>query len=109
MRHRAAAALLQRQTRLRGVQCLNLALLVHAEHDDFLRWTQIKTDDVSQLSQKLRIARQLESLGEMRLDVVTSPNIAHRRLADALGRGHRPRSEERRVGKECSSRWAPHH
>src|SRR3712207_7948623 len=23
--------------------------------------------------------------------------------------GHRKRSEERRVGKECRSRWSPHH
>src|SRR5258708_17235657 len=23
--------------------------------------------------------------------------------------GHRPRSEERRVGKECRSRWSPYH
>src|SRR6266446_35175 len=27
----------------------------------------------------------------------------------SLGRGPRGRSEERRVGKECRSRWAPYH
>ena len=26
-----------------------------------------------------------------------------------LGRSHMPRSEERRVGKECRSRWSPYH
>src|SRR2546425_9272222 len=34
------------------------------------------------------------------------------RLARALGSGApsaRPRSEERRVGKECRSRWSPYH
>ena len=26
-----------------------------------------------------------------------------------IGRGAAPRSEERRVGKECRSRWSPYH
>ena len=29
-------------------------------------------------------------------------------LADGMG-GHTTRSEERRVGKECRSRWSPYH
>ena len=28
---------------------------------------------------------------------------------DALKRAHDARSEERRVGKECRSRWSPYH
>src|SRR3712207_6977843 len=28
---------------------------------------------------------------------------------DGSGRGHSSRSEERRVGKECRSRWSPYH
>jgi len=33
-----------------------------------------------------------------------------KRLAfDAMEKGHRHRSEERRVGKECRSRWSPYH
>ena len=27
----------------------------------------------------------------------------------AIGTGHAHRSEERRVGKECRSRWSPYH
>src|SRR3989449_9195287 len=30
-------------------------------------------------------------------------------LALLIDRGHRERSEERRVGKECRSRWSPYH
>src|SRR2546427_5228915 len=30
-------------------------------------------------------------------------------LKDRLGRKDRRRSEERRVGKECRSRWSPYH
>src|SRR5256885_10067316 len=31
-------------------------------------------------------------------------------MKDSFGaQGHAPRSEERRVGKECRSRWAPYH
>src|SRR2546429_7312006 len=31
------------------------------------------------------------------------------RVARDLGARHRRRSEERRVGKECRSRWSPYH
>src|SRR2546422_7907004 len=32
-----------------------------------------------------------------------------RRRGGGRGRGGPPRSEERRVGKECRSRWSPYH
>src|SRR2546422_8888485 len=31
------------------------------------------------------------------------------KLLDLVGRGGKSRSEERRVGKECRSRWSPYH
>ena len=39
------------------------------------------------------------------------PNAAHEALArlDAEWKGELLRSEERRVGKECRSRWSPYH
>ena len=55
MGHRAAASLLQRQTGLSAIQGLNLALLVHAKHDCFVRRIQVEADDVSQLFEKLRV------------------------------------------------------
>src|SRR2546430_17524428 len=56
VRHCAAAPLLHRQARLRAIQCLDLALLIHTQ----------------------------------------KPSPAAER------------SEERRVGKECRSRWSPY-
>src|ERR1039457_745117 len=42
--------------------------------------------------------------------VATTMLIAGTRSATATIRGmNRPRSEERRVGKECRSRWSPYH
>src|SRR5579862_7581335 len=42
MSHRAAAAGLQRQTRLSSVEGLNLALLINAEHQSFIGRVQVK-------------------------------------------------------------------
>ena len=35
--------------------------------------------------------------------------ITQEELANALGVTNQARSEERRVGKECRSRWSPYH
>ena len=50
MGHRAAASLLQRQRGLSPVQGLNLALLVHAEHDGLLGRIEIEADHSGGLS-----------------------------------------------------------
>ena len=42
MRHRPATAFLQGQAGLRTIQRLNLALLIHTQHDRLLRWIQIQ-------------------------------------------------------------------
>ena len=47
--HRAAASGLHRQTRLRAVESLNLALLVDAQHDGLVRRVQVQPHDVGQL------------------------------------------------------------
>src|SRR2546425_59494 len=33
----------------------------------------------------------------------------HDAAVEQIGDGRQPRSEERRVGKECRSRWSPYH
>ncbi len=48
MGHRAVTARLHRQARLRTVQGLNLALLVHAQHDCLVRRVQVQPHDVRQ-------------------------------------------------------------
>jgi hypothetical protein len=48
VRHGRAASAFQGQPRLRTVQSLNLALLVHAQHQRVLGRIQVQTDDVFQ-------------------------------------------------------------
>src|SRR5258707_11750899 len=51
----------------------------------------------------LDVAKDLV-IGPVLLDEINDV-LEHRRFADAFGN----RSEERRVGKECRSRWSPYH
>ncbi len=88
VRHRAAAPLLQRQARLRAIQGLNLAFFIHAEHHGLLWRIQIQADHIGQLLQKPGVARQLETLDPVRLEVVTAPDVVDRGLAHALALRH---------------------
>src|SRR3990172_7332850 len=76
--HRAAAALLHRQTGLSPVQCLNLALLVHAQNQGLLRRAQIQTNNITDLLNEVRVAGQLERLCPIRLQTVLVPHIQDR-------------------------------
>ena len=71
--HRATPTLLQRQSWLCPIQCLNLALLIDAQYQCLLRRIQIQTHHVGQLLHKLRIPRQLEGPAEVRLEVMQLP------------------------------------
>ena len=42
-------------------------------------------------------------------EVERGPSLLDRRIAGSGGAGVGTRSEERRVGKECRSRWSPYH
>ena len=44
-----------------------------------------------------------------RPDLLTSSGVSADSLARKLYRSLHDRSEERRVGKECRSRWSPYH
>ena len=90
MSHRAAASLLQGQPGLGPVQSLNLALLVHAEHDGLLRRVEIEADHIGELLQELRISGQLECLDPVRLEVVAPPDVVDGRLAHPLTLRHQP-------------------
>ena len=87
MRHGLAAAPLHRQTRLRAVQCLNLALFVHTKHQRVFRGIEIKADNRLQLLSEVWIVADFEALDAMRLQSVGAPDAA-----DAgLGNAHRTR------------------
>ena len=64
-----------------------------------VRRLQIKPDHVPELGRKLRVVRQLEGAGEMRLDRVGGPEPLHRRLGDPRGPGHRAHRPARAPGR----------
>jgi len=84
VRERAATPRLERQARLRAVQRLDLALLVHAQHHGVLGWGQIDAHDIGELLQELGIAGELEAFRQMRLELMFLPDPVDRVLADTL-------------------------
>ncbi len=86
--HRPAAPRLQRQTRLGAVERLDLRLLIDAEHHRVRRRVNVKPDDVAQLGDEFRIARQFELPHPMRLEPMGAPDALHRGKADPGGFGH---------------------
>jgi hypothetical protein len=49
----------QGQAGLSAVESLNLALFIDTKNDGFVGWIEIEADNIGQLFEKLRIARQL--------------------------------------------------
>ena len=88
--HRAQTPFLHGQPRLGAVQSLDLGLLVHAQHQGLVGRIQVQPHHVGQLLQKLGIARELEALRAVRLQLVAAPDVADRGLAHALGLRHLP-------------------
>ena len=87
--HGTAPAWLHRQARLRAVQGLNLALLVHTKHHGFVRRVQVQPDDVGQLLDERRVFRQLERRDAVRLQAVRVPDALDGRAAHPGRLGHR--------------------
>ncbi len=92
MGHGAAAALFERQPRLRAIERLNLALLVDAQDDRFVRRVEIEAHDIGELLDEPFVPRQFERPGPMRLQPMRIPNALHRCVTHALGLRHRPRT-----------------
>jgi len=84
MGHRSTTALFQRQSRLRAIQCLNLTLLAHTEHQRFLWGIQIETHNIGEFLQKPWITRQLKCLCSVRLKTMTLPDPVDLCLAYAM-------------------------
>ena len=90
VRHGAGPAFFHRQPRLGAVECLDLALLVDAEHQGFVRRIEVEADDILHLVDKLLVVRQLEPARQMRLQPVRMPNPLHTGVAQAHRSGHTP-------------------
>ena len=72
-----------RQDRLRAIQGLNLALLVHAQHQRSVGWVQVQPHDVAHLLDEERIGGELEGLGTMRLQTKGVARCASPRVCDS--------------------------
>jgi hypothetical protein len=64
-----------RQNRLGALERLNLAFFIDAQHDRVIRRIVVETDDVADLLYELRVGRELEAPGAVRLDP-EQPQIA---------------------------------
>jgi len=64
----------QRQHKLRPIECLDLTLLVHAQHHGLQRRIHVQPDDVAHLIDEHRIAGELERLLPMQLQAEGSPD-----------------------------------
>src|SRR6266566_745690 len=84
------------QNRLGTVQGLDLALLIHAQHQSFLRRIQVQADNVVQLVKEPGIGAQLEALYAMRLQTMRLPDAIDGRRTYPLGSGQRAYAPLRR-------------
>jgi len=84
--HCPATTGLQRQARLRSVECLDLRFFVGAEHDGMRRRIDIEPDDVPEFRHELGVVRQLELTHPVRLQAVRPPDPLYRTDADADAR-----------------------
>src|SRR5258706_6658179 len=104
MRHGAATTLLDRQPWLGSFQSLNLALLIHTQHQRFIRWIQVQAHHIIKLLDKLFIFRQLEGPAAMWLQSIRIPNTLDRGWTDAVHLRHRPHTPmSRRFGSRMQS------
>jgi len=69
-----------RQYRAAAGQGLDLALLVHAEHDRAFAWVQVEADHVIDLLHEHRVRGQLERIGPVRLELEGLPDPPDRGL-----------------------------
>jgi hypothetical protein len=67
---------------LGALQRLDLALLVHTQHDRVCRRVKVQPDHVADLGLQLRVGGELERLGLPGLDVVLGPHPGDRAVAD---------------------------
>jgi len=81
-----------RQDRLCALQRLDLRFLVEGEHHRVVGRIHVEPDHVTHLGDELRVLRDLEGPGDVRLEAERPPHPADRRVAHADVRGHTPRA-----------------
>ena len=68
------------QKRLGSIQRLNLALLIHAQHQCLGRRVQVQPDDIAQFFTELWIFAEVELLNAVRLQAVNPPDAMYGRI-----------------------------
>lgn len=96
--HRPATAFLHGETGLSPIEGLDLAFLVDAQDQGFVRRIEIQAHDIAQLFEKLLVAADLEGPDKMRLEPVLLPDALNAHGTDALGLGHGPHTPVRGRG-----------
>ncbi len=90
VRHRSAPPLLDWQARLGSIKRLDLAFLIDTKHQGFVGWIEIEADNIGELFNEVLVSADLESLDEVRLEIVLLPNALNAHRADALCFSHTP-------------------
>jgi len=96
------------QDRLLAIKGLDLALLVDAKDEGSVGRGKIKANDVTDLVDEKRIARQLERLAAVRLQAERCPHPADGGVGKASLRRHRADRPVRRVGRSGAQRPLDH-
>ena len=108
MRARRRMAGDQRQRLLGALQRLDLALLINRQDHGVVGWIDIQPDYVAHLVDEGGIARDLETLDQMRLQPMLVPDLLDAGLAQANRPGQAARAPVRGVGRHRALR-ALHH
>ena len=101
IRHRCAAALLHRQSRLGGIQSLNLALLIHRQRQRVFGRIEVESNDCFQLVCKLRVVAHLDTVDTMWFQAVGPRDAGHESLQYAHLPRHSARGPVRRAGRRA--------
>ena len=73
---------------LAAIERLDLAFLIDAQNQGARRWGHVEPDDVADLGHQVRVCRELEGLGTMRLQTEGPPDTLNRRGRQAARLGH---------------------
>ena len=104
MGHGSRAAFLERKTRLRTVESLDLTLLIATEDQGMLGGIEIEPNDVFELLDKERIVGDLEGTCQVRLEPVLAPDLTDRGRANVQRLGQGPSTPLRGHGRARSQR-----
>ena len=88
----------QGQQGLRAIQGLDLALLIHRQHQRVVRGVQVEPDDISHFRHKVGIGTDFERSCPVRLQLKGPPDALHGHMAEAQSTPQRARGPLGGVG-----------